>query len=224
MNEAFLSKDSLAFPIPLPYNEIKGGKLMKKGILLLVALLSICLFGCGPKEPAKPMNALVTGDTPMPFDEKISFRFLSGAGAWTTEMTLAPDGSFFGHFHDSSMSEMGAGYPHGTVYLCDFEGRFLNLKQESDTSYALKLVQLKTKKKVGESWIEDKIRYVVSDPYGFDGDKKFTLYLPKTPTKTLPEAFLSWWPLRYEETRPETLSVYGIYNQAGEAGFFSDPQ
>ena len=45
-----------------------------------------------------------------------TFYFLSGAGAWSTELVVSPDGSFTGYYHDTDMGDSGAGYPNGTRY------------------------------------------------------------------------------------------------------------
>ena len=74
---------------------------------------------------------------------------------------------------------------------------------------------------MGESWIEEGIRYVAATPYGVDGGTAFTLYAPETPTSGLSEQFLSWWPGRYEETAPATLQYWGLLNEATGSGFFT---
>ncbi|MEI3551359.1 MAG: hypothetical protein V8Q17_01855 [Acutalibacteraceae bacterium] len=46
------------------------------------------------------------------------------------------DGSFEGSYHDSDMGFVGEGYPHGTVYICEFSGTFNNIQQIDDNTYA----------------------------------------------------------------------------------------
>lgn len=62
----------------------------------------------------------IPGRTPLP----LTFVFSSGAGGWFTELELQPDGSFTGSYHDSEMGEFAEDYPNGTVYVCEFSGRF----------------------------------------------------------------------------------------------------
>ncbi len=150
------------------------------------------------------------------------FLFCSGAGAWGTTLAVNRDGSFEGHYHDSEMGEQGEGYPNGSVYISNFSGTFTNIKKVNGHTWSMTLGEVDTQHEVGEEWIEEEIRYVASVPYGLDGGKEFLLYLPQTPVEELDELFLSWWPNYYpEETRPETLSCYGIYNVEAESGFFT---
>ena len=52
--------------------------------------------------------------------EQVTFRdlsslecwFGSGAGAWSTTLTIHEDGSFFGVYRDSDMGDIGDGYPN----------------------------------------------------------------------------------------------------------------
>lgn len=187
---------------------------MKKSLtLLLCLLLAFSLFGCRSDTIDFPIN------------EPTRFSFLSGAGAWSTELILYPDGTFTGGFHDSNMGETGDGYPHGTVYTCDFEGRFLITEQKDAHTYALSLEELKTDKTPDKDWwIEDQILYRAAEPYGLADGETFLLYTPEKATADLSEMFLSWWPLRFEKEPPQTLGCYGIENVEEGTGFFSDPE
>lgn len=193
---------------------------MKKVLLVLCLLLSLC--GCQSQKDPLSDNDTVA----LPFSEPISMQFLSGAGGWFTEILLYPDGSFTGNFHDSNMGDIDTDYPHGTVLVCAFEGRFVNFQKISETQYSMNLVELTPKDAPGKVWIEDQVRYIASTPYGLETDNKeacFYLFTPDTPTATLSDSFLSWWPNRYESPQPQALSCYGIFNVEQETGFFSDP-
>ena len=187
---------------------------MKKLLtLFLCTLLLLSLFGCKPKE------------IDFPIKEPTRFAFMSGAGAWSTELFLYPDGTFTGSFHDSNMGETGDGHPHGTTYICDFEGRFIITEKIDKATYALSLSELKTDQTPGKDWwIEDQILYRAAEPYGLEDGETFFLYTPKKATADLSEMFLSWWPLRFENQQPEALGCYGIENVEAETGFFSDPE
>ena len=208
---------------------------MKKLLVLLLALcLILAIVGCKkqplpPEDPELPeipenQEEVIGPKLTLPIDAPMHFSFLSGAGAWSTELMLYPDGTFTGSFHDSNMGEMGDEYPYGTVYLCDFEGRFLVDGQKNDTTYVLSLVELKTKRPVDEEWIEEQIRYVAAEPYGLEDGKTFLFYTPDTPTADLTEFVLGWWPLRFEEQPPTRLSCFGIENVEAATAFFSDPE
>ncbi len=150
------------------------------------------------------------------------FEFSSGAGGWQTILQLEKDGSFKGSFSDSEMGSTGEGYPNGTVYVCEFDGKFSDIKKNADGSYTMKLADIKTQKKQDTEWIEQGIKYIASFPYGLEDGTDFVLYTPSTPTKGLSEEFLSWSPARFDENADKTkLGLWGIYNKTTEYGFFA---
>ncbi|MBQ6553647.1 MAG: copper amine oxidase N-terminal domain-containing protein, partial [Firmicutes bacterium] len=150
------------------------------------------------------------------------FEFSSGAGGWSTELKLKKDGSFKGGFHDSEMGSTGEGYPNGTMYICEFDGKFTDIKKNEDGSYSMRLAELKTVKEQDEEWIDEGIKYISSFPYGLEEGKDFVLYTPDTLTKDLSEEFLTWWPGRFDEKADKTkLGCWGIYNKTTEYGFFA---
>lgn len=147
-----------------------------------------------------------------------SFLFTSGAGAWSTELTIAPDGTFTGVFHDTNMGAIGDENPNGEVYICAFSGAFTDFRRVSNTVYTMRLERLETKDTPDEYYIEDGIKYIYAEPYGLDDADLFYLYLPGTPREELPEGFLRWVQLdEADEAMPEDL--FGLYNEGGEQGF-----
>lgn len=161
-------------------------------------------------------------DLPSAGEMPFTFTFSSGAGGWSTDISLWTDGTFVGGYHDSDMGTSDDDYPNGTMYYCNFSGR-LEIVQKLDAySYALKLASLEKEK--GNEFIEDGIRYVPSEPYGMEKGKNYILYLPDTPLDGLSEEFLMWWPGRYDmqEQQRTTLGYYGLYNQDMEYGFFGE--
>lgn len=158
----------------------------------------------------------------------LEFSFLSGAGAWRTDMTVQRDGSFEGTYLDSNFGDRSKKYPGGTTYICEFHGKFGDIQQINDYTYSMTLEKIKLKHKKDKKWIKGGQRFIATDPYGIsDGNKgamgkKFLFYTPDTPRKELPEDFLMWWQgWSFDEEIPETLSCYGIYNKQNEYGFFS---
>lgn len=145
------------------------------------------------------------------------FVFASGAGAWGTVITLKKDGSFTGQYHDSNMGETGIRYPRGTVYICKFSGRFSKPKRVNKYTYTMKLKKLKTNKKPGKVYYKNKIRYITSNPYGFDHAGKFMIYCPGIKMSKLPNGFVGWLPSNIRTTK--VLTQYGIYNVKGKEGF-----
>ena len=62
-------------------------------------------------------EAYLAENDPLPEDFPRGFIFASGAGAWGSSLSLWPDGTFTGSYHDSEMGENGEDYPNGTVYM-----------------------------------------------------------------------------------------------------------
>ena len=152
----------------------------------------------------------------------VDFSFASGAGAWSTEVTVNSDGSFFGYYHDSDMGDIGEGYPNGTRYECYFNGKFINVQKISDHEYSMNVEFISIEGTDGETKIVDGVKIISSEPYGFDNADDFRLYLPGRQTNDLPEAFIDWvcMPMAWN-IMPDTLPFFGLYNVGGEQGFFS---
>ena len=196
---------------PTVENAITDGKVLVSNFESKEKLLSLYESLTNPYIP-KP--------TALPIEEVTSFYFSSGAGGWGTELKLNPDGSFTGCYHDSDMGDMGDGYPNGTVYICNFSGKFENIKKIDEYSYQMTLTNL-TIEETPDEWIEEGIKYIASGPYGIEGGTNFIFYMPNTPISSLSEEFLSWWPGRYDLSEPkDTLTSYGILNVETQEGFF----
>ena len=121
------------------------------------------------------------------------------------------------------MGDTGPGYPYGTVYICNFSGRFTNVTQVSSLEYRMDMTGLTLEDTPGTITIENNIRYIASDPYGLDDGKEFRLYLPGRATGTLPQAYLDWVsaPNAWSWSNPPaSLPFWGLYNVNGQMGFF----
>jgi len=193
---------------------------MKRNLLSL--LLGLALLLC---------SGCTQSTTDLPGEYPMDLLFSSGAGAWGTRLTLNKDGSFQGQFSDVNMGETGKDYPNGTVYICSFTGRFSISEKLDIHSYPLTLEEVTPDRSTGEEWIEDGVLYVVAGPYGLYNDnidgkmsREFVLYTPSAPIFGLDEELLSWWPGRFEETPPETLNCYALWNVEAGAAFFTHPQ
>ncbi len=163
-----------------------------------------------------------TNTAELPITQPLELVFSSGAGGWGTSMTLNSDGSFEGSYRDSEMGIVGDGYPNGTAYICEFSGKFDNIKQIDDTTYSFTLKKITTKNTEGEEWIENNIRYIAADPYGLENGTEFLFYLPQTPVNTLTEEFIQWgYGSVGVDSSQETLDCYGLYNKEMGYGFFS---
>ena len=163
------------------------------------------------------------GATPLASVFPIEFLFASGASSSGTELVLNQDGSFAGRHFDHE-NATGDGYSKGTCYLCDFSGRFEDIRQITPYIYSMTLAELDTEKEEGEEWIEDDVLYIAARPYGLEDGEEFLLYTPGVPLEEIPEEFLSWWMGRgsYQEDEGsrQTLPCYGLFNIATGEGFF----
>lgn len=224
-----------------------------KGLLLLV--LPLCLTACAPADPAPtasteptaavtaaPETTPVTPSTPEVIPEITaspapdlvaealfprSFSFASGAGGWSTELEVEADGSFAGQHYDSDMGDTGETYPYGTVYTCNFHGKFSQPVKVDDYTYSMRLESIEQEETEGEEVIEDGVRYIGSYPYGLDDADEVLIYLPGSQRQNLPEDFVNWtWAFDPWDTDDELsqngedeLTCYGLYNVAGAQGF-----
>ena len=163
------------------------------------------------------------GATPLASAFPIELLFASGASSSGTTLTLNQDGSFAGQHFDHE-NATGADFPKGTCYLCDFSGRFENIRQITPYIYSMTLAELDTEKEEGEEWIEDDVLYIAARPYGLEDGEEFLFYAPGVPLEEIPEEFLSWWMGRgsYQEDAGsrQTLPCYGLFNIATGEGFF----
>lgn len=150
------------------------------------------------------------------------FVFSSGAGGWATEITLNDDGTFKGQYYDSDMGDTGTGYSNGTVYICDFSGKFTMQKKINEYIYSMNLESLDVEGTSGTVYYENDIRYIVSDPYGFDNADEFLIYLPGCPLEETSEEFLSWSFINTQIRNTIPTGVYGIYNVGGMEGFMGE--
>ena len=210
-----------------------------KNLYYLLALCLILLTGCGAKQAEPPADAQEppAAEQPEPPVEQpeapvreetailpdalpLDLTFASGAGAWCTGLTLERDGSFSGAYHDSEMGDQGEGYPNGSCYISTFSGRFGDICQVDDHTWAMALEELTVQEEPDTEWIEDGVRYIASEAYGLEEGKEFLLYSPETPTEGLNEDFLIWWPSwNVEDTG--TLNCWGLLNQEMGYSFFT---
>ena len=155
-----------------------------------------------------------------------NFVFSSGVGAWATELQVEDDGSFTGVYHDSEMGDTGDGYPNGTVYFCNFSGKFTEPLRFDKCMYEMDLEELNIEGTEGDSYIENGVRYVCSEPYGISGGTQFTLYTPGQPYELMSEDFIWWVRSIYGNEDTDYLTCYAICNEGTQDGFvaYDNPQ
>lgn len=139
------------------------------------------LRGCGRKT-----------DTFFTRLDGLEWTFSSGAGGWSTDMRILPDGTFSGEYHDSEMGEATDAYPDGTVYFCSFTGRFSFVEQVDENTWKLHVDDLKPEVPEEKETIEDGMRFVYTEPYGISAGDDMLLYQPGTPVTVLSEDMQMW--------------------------------
>ena len=225
----------------------------RRNLFLVILICMIVLIGCGKNgeetvqssnrgggeismETEKSLGEVQGETAEKESDEKCSnlfaefknlnFSFLSGAGGWSTEMTIAEDGTFRGTYYDSDMGTALESYPNGTCYFSSFRGKFSPPVQKEEYVYSTTIESISYDNLPGTEEIKDGIRYIYSEAYGLDNPKEILIYLPGILIEDLPEGYLSWvgsnWRMDYEFTlNNTTLPFYGLYNVNSEQGFSS---
>lgn len=149
-----------------------------------------------------------------------SFSFYSGSGAWMTNLTFTDEnGNFEASFSDSDIDQV-----QGATCV----GKFDLVERIDDTSYKLKLSNVKTTSKIGESYINGKLNIGKKVPYGLETLENadeyntfFTLYLPKRLKSQIDESVYSW---AYNITDHAYIDDYQsrifiLANESTKAGF-----
>lgn len=154
-------------------------------------------------------------------DIPAEYTFTSGAGGWSTGLKIGTDGYFEGQYHDSNMGETGDGYPRGTVYYCNFSGKFSEPEPVNEYTYKLSLEQFSVADQQGVEYIENEIKYITSDPYGFDGPNEYYIYLPGIPSSMMPQNAFNWVSRLYGSNFG-SYEVYVICSANGELPFVGE--
>ena len=140
--------------------------------------------------------------------------------SWSTDIELSEDGSFSGSYHDSDMGVLDeALYPNGTVYYCNFSGRFSRPEKVDEYTYTMRLESLTVEGAEGETDYEDGVRWIRSVPYGVENADEVLIYLPGTQMDSLPEEIGFWLIAFIYDDMPEELPCYVLYNVSEEYAF-----
>lgn len=139
-------------------------------------------------------NLLLTSTLSHPFPTGMpdSWSHLSGVGAWSTDLRINQDGSFYGYYHDTDMGEIGEEYPNGTLYESIFQGRFSEIKQINSFTYSMIVSELNIHGKIDSKFVQDGVLHITTYPAGINKGATFLIYVPGTPLSYFSEEHLSW--------------------------------
>ena len=140
------------------------------------------------------------------------FVFSSGAGAWGTTINISKDGTFSGEYLDSNISDIGEGYEKGTVYICEFKGKFKYPKKVDEYTYSTQLEYLNLERTVGEEYYKDNKRFIVKEPIGLENSEEWQIYTPGTQLNNLTDYFKMFLSSFSDCYNQEELLCYGLYN------------
>lgn len=149
---------------------------------------------------------------------ELNLVFCSGAGAWASEIDISGTGYFSGSYHDSDMGDTDYSYPYGTVYTCEYSGKF-SVRGITPYCIYLHLASVETEEPEGKEWIKDGVRYIATDPAGLENCEDFILYLPGTPKTMLSEELLSW---SHGAADSGELDCYVLYNPSMGSTFIGN--
>ena len=201
---------------------------MRKRLITALALALLLGAGCTSAQTSTSGSSQAESteteqENPLTEIGALSFVYSSGAGGWSTQLSLQPDGSFTGHYEDTDRGDIGEENPNGTVYVCDFSGSFSQPGKVDDHFWTMNLEYLSTQQEPGEVTYEEGIKYVYAGPNGLEQAQEVWLYLPGAETESLPEEFLSWATSAFSGEVPEQLPFYGLYSVNDQSGFVGFP-
>ena len=152
----------------------------------------------------------------------MTWSFCSGAGAWSTDLKIQPDGSFVGDYHDSDMGDTGDNYPNGTIYICSFSGKMSLVEQVDENSWKLHVDELTYTEPNGKEVFEDGCKYIYTDVYGLSTGDEMMLYKPGTPLDSFTDE-MKFFAHAFDLTILPTWYFYSSKNNSGFEGFQIDP-
>ena len=152
----------------------------------------------------------------------MTWSFCSGAGAWSTDLTILPDGSFSGDHNDSAMGDPSEAYPNGTIYVCSFSGKLSLVEQVDENSWKLHVDELTYTEPNGKEVFEDGCKYIYTDVYGLSTGDEMMLYKPGTPLDSFTDE-MKFFAHAFDLTILPTWYFYSSKNNSGFEGFQIDP-
>ena len=142
--------------------------------------------------------------------------FASGAGGWSTEMTIQEDGTFTGYYHDwDAYAEDEESYPRGSLQECYFTGRFSSPERISDYECRVVVVELTQDGTPGETFPRDGQQVTITTPYGIGLGDSFIIYLPGTPLNRIPPAYSEWAYVVDDGWHTRAFAIYNMTDAFG---------
>ncbi len=190
---------------------------MKKFLAWFLSLALVLSLAGGLAESAE--NTETAEENLFETLSRMNWTFTSGAGAWSTDLVLQPDGTFTGSFHDSEMGDVGEGYPYGTVYVCTFTGKMSVAEKVDEKTWKIRVDALQADEPAGQETIEDEIRFITSDVYGLVQGDVMDLYAPGTPVSVLSDEMKLWAHVLDQEEPPTELEAWFLCSVNNDSGF-----
>ena len=180
-----------------------------------------------PGDSSDPSETAASDDMALCFSfeslKPFTFVFSSGAGAWSTTLTIQEDGSFSGQYSDSDAGSCDDSCPNGTRYLCDFTGRFSHPVPVNENTFSIKVTEMVFAKQPDTEEIVDGTRILYSECYGLaEGDELF-ISVPGTPLEDISEQYLNWLYF-YDLSSSEEVTLlpyYALLNETQQTAFSS---
>ena len=149
-----------------------------------------------PEDSSAPPETAASDDMTLCFSfeslKPFTFVFSSGAGAWSTTLTIQEDGSFSGQYSDSDAGSYSDAYPNGTQYLCDFTGQLSQPVIVNENTFSVKVEEMKFANQPGTEEIMNDVRVLYSECNGLaEGDELF-IAVPGTPLEDIDAEYRSW--------------------------------
>lgn len=151
--------------------------------------------------------------------------FSSGAGGWSTTLTVNADGSFTVDHQDFEFGGTGDGYPKGSEFVASGMGKFNYSKRNDDGSFSMTCDQKAFHQNgtIGDVTIKDGVRVETADGiYGLTPCNTFTVYPTGYATSALSDDVKSWMYGGVGSSLPATLAGPLIVNDSGQLTFVYD--
>ncbi|MBQ8933686.1 MAG: hypothetical protein IJV14_05130 [Lachnospiraceae bacterium] len=153
-----------------------------------------------------------TGSGSSVLSSPVTLYYSSGAGGWESQITINPDWTFNGSFHDSEMGASGG----PEYYTCQYSGQFSDIQQLNEYTYSLHLDPIIPERPIGDSWMEDEVKYIESQPNGIVDNSIYYLYLPGAGGNVLAQAYQG-----SEKLEGGALSGYSLYSTSDGSIFWA---